>query len=99
MCLRRLLLAAGAMLSACAEPEPLFVALPELPPAIGFILTFDRLDGPPVSMTSAFDLEAGPVSATGLAAKSGQTLVLLVIDDERLRATGVARRLAFFFEY
>lgn len=94
MCLRRLLLAAGAMLSACAEPEPLFVALPELPPAIGFILTFDRLDGPPVSMTSAFDLEAGPVSATGLAAKSGQTLVLLVIDDERLRATGVARRLA-----
>lgn len=81
----------GLAACACAEPAPVFLGLPELEPTVGFLLAFDQLDAPPVSVSAPFELGGGLLSTAELVAREDQTLLLLTLDDAAIAGTGVRR--------
>lgn len=58
---------------------------------MGFLLAFDDLSQPPVSVSPPFDLEQGLLATAGFSARDDQTLILLLLDDEALSSTGARR--------
>lgn len=76
---------------ACVDLETTFLELPELRGSIAFLVELDELDGRPTAVTGPYDLRSGFVRESGLELENGRLLALLVLDDERIAATGARR--------